>query len=320
MRVAIICRRDDPRLHSVIAAFEDAALILYSDANVGKVRTQLRGADAVLVWVDPIAGGEDRTILNAMLRDVASDRVVVSAHPDTVDVLGTKDVLFRTRMLGWANDIARYATVDELRAGLELRLAAGPRVIKRERGNAGIGVWRVEATDDGRLSIHGAEVRDLASEEMALDEFVARCAPYFDDGGCVIDQRFEPRVAEGIVRCYVVVDEVVGFALQGPGDLASDPEHIMGLPSPKSMFPPDASQYAALRRAMETEWIDALCETLALSRRDLPLLWDADFLLGEGEDRYMLCEINASCVTPFPPETPAKLAAATIARIQGASA
>jgi hypothetical protein len=221
--------------------------------------------------------------------------------------------LYRTRTLGWANDIARYATADELRGGL--RAMTGPRVIKRERGNAGIGVWKVEAIGDDRVAVHGAEVRDLASEELALEDFVARCVPYFEDGGCVIDQAFEPRVAEGIVRCYVVVDEVVGFALQGPGELASDPERIMGLPSPKTMFPPDAPQHAALRHAMESEWIAQMREVLGLARDQLPLLWDADFLYGAGDNTFVLCEINASCITPFPPEAPAKLARAAAARV-----
>ena len=303
-----------------MAAFGgDAELVLYRDARVDAVRDQLRGFDAVLVWVDPIGSGEDRTTLNAMLRAVAAEGVLVSTHPDTIDVMGTKDVLFRTRAIGWANDIARYASADELRAGL--RAMRSPRVIKRERGNAGIGVWKVEACDgDGdRVVVHGAEVRDLATEELSLDEFVARCAPYFADGGCVIDQRFEPRVAEGIVRCYVVVDEVVGFALQGPGDLASNPDRIMGLPSPKLMFPPDAPQYATLRRAMETEWIASLRGVLGLAREQLPLLWDADFLLGERDATYVLCEINASCITPFPPDTPPKLAAAALERVKGSA-
>jgi len=35
------------------------------------------------------------------------------------------------------------------------------------------------------------------------------------------------------------------------------------------------------------------------------LLWDCDFMLGERQDsateRYVLCEINVSSVSPFPP-------------------
>jgi len=32
----------------------------------------------------------------------------------------------------------------------------------------------------------------------------------------------------------------------------------------------------------------------------------------DGDDTYVLCEINASCITPFPPEAPAKIAARAV--------
>ena len=35
----------------------------------------------------------------------------------------------------------------------------------------------------------------------------------------------------------------------------------------------------------------------------------------DGNDTYVLCEINASCVTPFPPEAPAKIASVALQRI-----
>ena len=67
---------------------------------------------------------------------------------------------------------------------------------------------------------------------------------------------------------------------------------------------------------LETEWVPALQEQLDLSRERLPVIWDADFLLGpsadDGTDTYVLCEINCSCVTPFPPEAPERIARATV--------
>src|SRR5438477_3787283 len=38
----------------------------YADELVEDVRTRLLGVDGVLVWVNPIQGGHDRSILNAM--------------------------------------------------------------------------------------------------------------------------------------------------------------------------------------------------------------------------------------------------------------
>jgi len=55
----------------------------------------------------------------------------------------------------------------------------------------------------------------------------------------------------------------------------------------------------------------------------LPVLWDCDFLLGPkdaaGQDTYVLCEINASSVSPFPDSAVAPIAAATLARAKAAT-
>jgi hypothetical protein len=58
----------------------------------------------VLVWVDPISDGQNRTKLDAMLRDVASTGVWVSTHPDVILKMGVKAVLYRTKDLGWSED------------------------------------------------------------------------------------------------------------------------------------------------------------------------------------------------------------------------
>ena len=47
-------------------------------------------------------------------------------------------------------------------------------------------------------------------------------------------------------------------------------------------------------------------DLLGLNSSSLPVIWDADFLYGpkdqSGNDTYVLCEINISCVWPFPPQ------------------
>ena len=45
-------------------------------------------------------------------------------------------------------------------------------------------------------------------------------------------------------------------------------------------------------------------QLLEIDTASLPILWDCDFLLGpkkeNGEDTYVLCEINVSSVAPYP--------------------
>jgi hypothetical protein len=338
LRVAVVWRGDEDarraglasneRLRPVFDALESVGIsaqpVVYRDEIATSVRSELVEFDGVLVWIDPIGRGEDRRTIDAILSELAEAGVWVGARPDVIAVMGTKDVLFRTRALGWGSDVHRYATFAQLRRELPRRLASGPRVLKPRRGNGGIGVWKVQRVDagdptpDARVQVHGAEIRDTNTEEMSLDAFLQRCASHFDGDGCVIDQPFHPRIADGLIRCYLVADCVVGFARQSADGLPSDPasaSSIMGLPSPKTMYPPDATELARLRARVEHEWMPAMRDILGLEVDDLPALWDADFVLGEGDDQYVLCEINCSCVTPFPPGAPPLLAARTLEQL-----
>ena len=125
-RIAVVVRGDrgapiapaaTTRLAPVLDALAEvgltAEIAVYSDDAVDDVRSQLSGVDGVLVWVDPVTGSDDRTKLDAMLREVASRGVWVSAHPDTIAKMGTKEVLYRTQELGWGSDIHLYRNVEE---------------------------------------------------------------------------------------------------------------------------------------------------------------------------------------------------------------
>ena len=61
-----------------------------------------------------------------------------------------------------------------------------------------------------------------------------------------------------------------------------------------------------LRKIMETKWIPQLQEIHSISNEQMPLLWDIDLFINDvntknTEEKYTLCEINVSCVSPFPP-------------------
>src|ERR1700722_6036622 len=76
------------RLHRVFEALASrnihAEPAEYSDDMADEVRAQLLDVDGVLVWVDPLADGQNRAKLDAMLRDVASQGTWVSSHPDVI--------------------------------------------------------------------------------------------------------------------------------------------------------------------------------------------------------------------------------------------
>jgi hypothetical protein len=92
------------RLKPLIAALRRlnmaAEPVVYQDDALDSVRDQLLGLDGVLVWVNPIQDGANRSRLDVLLREAAASGVWVSAHPDVIGALGTKEVLYRTRDLG----------------------------------------------------------------------------------------------------------------------------------------------------------------------------------------------------------------------------
>jgi len=306
----------------------DVRLVAFAEEAAPAVREQLLDADAALVFVDPIhvPDGRDRSQLDPLLREVAARGVAVSAHPDTILKLGTKDVLYTTRSLGWGADTHRYTTAEQLRAALPVRLAAGaPRVLKRYRGNGGNGVWKVELlspvpaggapADDARVRVLHA-LRGSHEEELPLGAFLERCAPYFSGGGLVIDQPFQSRLGKGQLRVYLVRDRVAGFGRQRVAALMpAPPGSPPPEPEPRAYSGPELTDLQALRARMEHEWVPAMQRLLAIETASLPLLWDADFLYGprtdSGADTHVLCEINVSSVIPFPPEAAAPLAQST---------
>jgi hypothetical protein len=283
--------------------------------------------DGALVWVNPVQDGRDRSLLDAMLREVAAAGVFVSAHPDVILKLGTKEVLHRTRGMGWGSDTHLYRSAADLRRELPGRLAGGARVLKQLRGHSGSGVWKVEY--DGRsetvVRVRHAQ-RGAVEERIAIDDFLRRCEPYFGWGGGVLDQAWQARLPEGMARCYLVHGRVEGLGLQAVNALypapPGAPPEAAPAPGPRLYHPPTLPEWQALKRQLEDEWVPELQRLLGIDDESLPVLWDCDFLLGpktaSGADTYVLCEINASSVSPFPESAVLPVARAVVARAREA--
>lgn len=323
-KVAIISR-DNPldldagRFRAVAAGLREAGLepiaCAYDEAREAEFERELGDCDAALVWVNPVQDGRFRHGLDRVLRRAAAEGVLVSAHPDVIDRMGVKAVLANTAELGWSGDARFYATVAELIEGLPARLATGPRVLKQNRGHSGIGVWRVELLGPGRVRVIEARDRTRAAERR-LTDFLADRADEFEQVGGFVDQAYQPRLSDGMVRCYMSGERLAGFGWQKVRALL-DPD---GEPTPPRTYSgPDDPRFQALRRALEDRWAPALVRSLRLVMEDLPALWDADFLFGPkdsaGQDSFVLCEINVSSVSPMPQEAPAAVAATVVRRL-----
>jgi hypothetical protein len=348
----------NPRLEPMALAMAEAGLrvtpVPFGEGHESGLQQQLTNVDGVLVWADPLGDDGDRTALDEALRAAERAGVWVSARPDVIDRLGTKEVLVTTRDLGWGSDARLYPEPGVFRREFPTRLAAtGVRVLKASRGNGGRTVWKVRLPGgraataihpDTDVVVQHARVRDWTATSMTLHAAmdVIEAAGVFDgwDGtGSLVEQEFLPGIARGIIRCYLVGGAVAGFARQYPHGVIPDGplrvipesepsvEQVMGLPSPKTMYPPEEPAFVDLRARLEGEWVPGMAGVLGLETHDLPALWDVD-LIGEGLaatdqesagsgalSRFVLCEINASSVIPFPPQAPARVAQHVVAAL-----
>src|SRR5256885_6561994 len=150
-RIAILWRGDraarqaaTPQNNRFHRVFEELAALgiaaepaVYDEDFADEVRAQLLAVDGVLVWVDPLSRGKTRAVLDPLLREVAARGPWVSAHPDVILKMGTKEVLYRTHELDWGTDTRRYRTAAQFAAEFPALLGSGgPRVLKQEnRGN-----------------------------------------------------------------------------------------------------------------------------------------------------------------------------------------
>jgi hypothetical protein len=336
-KLLLATRIEQSKLAETASALRSAGIDVagapYADAIAGDAREQLSGVDLVLVWFNPIEGGRDRTTLNALLREMSSKGVHVSAHPDVIDRIGTKEVLYRTRTMGWGCDTRFYTNLEAMRSELPASLASGPRVLKQIRGQSGDGIWLVDRPAGAGvaasrqppaplLRIRHAK-RGSPEKLIALEPFLARCSDYFSAGGGMIDQAYQARLPEGMIRCYLVRDRVAGFGEQLVNMLCPAPIGLPAseapLPGPRLYYPPTRPDFQALKDRLEGQWVDELCRIVGLKKSELPVLWDVDFLYGPkdaaGADTYVLCEINVSSVYPFPPSAMAPLVEETLARV-----
>ena len=193
---------------------------------------------------------------------------------------------------------------------------SGPRVLKQNRGNGGAGVWKIETRADGLIDVLSAQGGEPLRTLPLADFMIERRA---DFGACegLVDQPFQMRHLDGMIRCYMSGDRVVGFGHQLVKALADREEGPTG---PRLYSGLDDKRWQGLRKVMENDWTPGMARLLQIETDDLPIIWDADFLFGpkgpDGQDTYVLCEINVSSVFPIPDEAPDALVGTLLRRFK----
>src|SRR5258706_10092643 len=140
----------------------------------------------------------------------------------------------------------------------------------------------------------------------------------------MIDKEYQEGLTEGMIGCSLVRDRVVGFGHQAINALFPAPLGAASTeapaPGPRLYYPPSMPEFQTVKRKLEHEWVPAVQRLLEIDTESLPILWDCDFLLGpkgdNGEDTYVLCEINVSSVAPYPASSVPYVADASVAQMQ----
>jgi len=306
----------------------NATPVEYTDDVSNEVEKNLCGNfDGVVCWVDPVctnSRGDEETRadwacndggLDKLLRRVADKGLRVSTHPDIIEKVGTKRVLYETRNEPWGlADTHYYKTKEDLRKHLGNSISSDKRrILKMDRGSSGKGVWRCDIVEESPphpknneslfMRIQNAG-DDMVEEKVSLEKMLNRLEERMDrTGGGVVDMPFLPEVSKGILRCYMMRDKCRGILHQLPLSSSDDTlknkpslypnlnvskskrYNTKGLPEGKRIHPPDSPQYQELVITLENDWVPKLVRSVGLlshneaSIRDaLPVVWDIDFI------------------------------------------
>ena len=212
----------------------DAEPAVYCEEAADEVREQLLKVDGVLVWVDPLSGGRNRRKLDALLRDVATRGVWVSTIGRDAKN-GRQGRALRDAASGLGH---RHASLSQ-RRGIS-RSVPGATASGRPAGDeAEPWQWRPRRLEgrgvDNRRCAQVLHARRGSEPERSLSAFPRRCDAYFADGGCIVDQPFQAQLPEGMIRCYMGADRVVGFGHQLIKALLPPPPEVRELRPKRSL-------------------------------------------------------------------------------------
>lgn len=283
-----------------------AEIIFYRDEDRGEIyRHTIQKADAYISRVNP-GNLPDEIGYFQMLRELVNHGVEGLPHPDAMTAYGAKNSV--EKLKGTAivpEDVYTYYDFGTLKESFPKSLTKGVRVLKQNRGSTGEGIWRVEVLGDlkpegGIIPLDAklklTEAKDNHTEEKTLQEFLEFCIKYLEgSNGMLLDMPFLERIKEGEIRVLMLRDNVVNIVHKKPAE-------------DKDAFSATLFSGAKYRYDKPEQWPDlvkVVKKSLKdiqnrLGNYDLPLIWTADFILDTdektGKDKYVLGEINASCV------------------------
>jgi glutathione synthase/RimK-type ligase-like ATP-grasp enzyme len=249
-----------------------------------------------------IPGGEARYF--ELLSRLCDAGVLGMPASQAMVAFGAKDALVKLRDMEMVpSDTFVYYDADDFQQSFPAALASGTRVLKQNRGSTGSGIWRVELIDERQMEpgqpvplggrVRCTEALDNHVEELELEAFMRLCNQYLvGEVGMIVDMPYLPRIVEGEVRILFVGESPVFVVHKKPAEGGFSATLFSG------------AQYTYDDPEKWKELVNLFLRDLPeirdrLGGHDTPLIWTADFMLdtnSDGSDKYVLGEINCSCV------------------------
>jgi len=180
----------------------------------------------------------------------------------------------------------------------------GIRVLKTNYGSTGEGVYLVSKKDDGSIfSVEAVNNKKYYYDDMneflhkfesKFDDNVSEYAVYFQGKTGFVGCRYLDRISEGEIRVLLVNDKPISVVHKKPEEGEFSATLFSGAKY-KYESPSDAKWKEVIK--LTTTGLKDIKKYL--NGKNYPLLWTMDYILDyneDGSDKYILSEINCSCV------------------------
>lgn len=239
------------------------------------------------------------------LKALGNSGVIVHTHPDVMINLDFKDILAKLKGTKLGDDETYfYHTYTDFVTRFPSDLNVhGIRVLKTNYGSTGEGVYLVSKKEDGSIfSVEAVnnekyyydDINEFLHKFEAKFEEESENAAYFKGKTGFVGCRYLERIVEGEIRVLLVNNKAISVVHKKPqeGEFSA------------TLFSGAKYIYESPEDPKWKEIVDLTKKGLKdikqfLNGKNYPLLWTMDYILDydeKGNDKYVLSEINCSCV------------------------
>ncbi|HIP49086.1 MAG TPA: hypothetical protein EYG92_09010 [Lutibacter sp.] len=296
-----------PIINAIIAKGWTAEVVYFRDEWKDVIYDYaLEKADGYISRINPGNLPDGEKIYFEVLTKLSKEGLVGMSTPEAMTSFGAKDALVKLASTDLVpDDTYAYYTINEFKKTFPVSISHRERVLKQNRGSTGSGIWRVVVIDERPYKagdslpldtkLKCTEAVDNHVEYHTLSEFMEFCEQYIvGDNGMLVDMPFMPRIKEGEIRILMVGGTPIFVVHKKPAEGADSFSATLFSGAKYRYDKPDKWPDLV---AMLTESLPMISDKIG--GLDVPLIWTGDFMLDwdeNGKDKYVLGEINCSCV------------------------